>query len=252
MGPASAPEAVVEALVTSLHLLAGALGLGWSRRVGRVWAVVTEVPAPTMNGVWATSADTSAREIEAAAEAVSVHRIPYCIQARPECRAAAAEAADRRAMLIAPEIPLMTAVGAVSGAQPRELAVRRLEETESGLHAELAGRAFGAPPELFESIITETTLALPAARGYVGEVNGHPVCTAIAVTQGDAVGVFNVATTAEYRRRGYGAAVTARAISDGREAGATWSWLQASEVGRGAYERLGFHTLERWACWVAA
>ena len=107
-----------------------------------------------------------------------------------------------------------------------------------------------SPPDLFATIITETTLGLPAVRAYVGEVGGTPVATAIAATIGDAVGVFNVATAAEHRRSGYGAAVTARAISDGRAAGATWSWLQSTEAASRVYERLGFATLEQWSCWL--
>jgi ribosomal protein S18 acetylase RimI-like enzyme len=144
----------------------------------------------------------------------------------------------------------MAAVAPVSVTEPRELAIRRLEVGESRLHAELAGAAFEAPPDLFATIITETTLGLPAVRAYVGEVGATPVATAIAATIGDAVGVFNVATAAQLRRRGYATAVTSRAISDGRAAGATWSRLQSTEPASRVYDRLDFATLEQWSCWL--
>jgi hypothetical protein len=51
---------------------------------------------------------------------------------------------------------------------------RRLEVGESRLHAELAGAAFEAPPDLFATIITETTLARPAVRGYVARSEESP------------------------------------------------------------------------------
>lgn len=65
------------------------------------------------------------------------------------------------------------------------------------------------------------------------------------------MGIFTVATLQPHRQRGYGAAVTARAANDGLLSGATWVWLQSSEVGYGVYEHLGFRTLERWPCWVS-
>ncbi len=244
------PEAVAEAFIDCLRLLADAADLGWVRRANGVTLVLTKVPVATLNGVWATAAGARPEEIDAGLDDVAAHRLPYCIQARPPCHAAAAVVANRREMVAAPEIPLMVAVGPVSVTEPRELAIRRLEVGESRLHAELAGAAFEAPPGLFATIITETTLALPAVRGYVGEVGGVPVATAIAATIGDAVAVFNVATAAEHRGRGYGAAVTARAISDGRAAGGTWSWLQSTEPASRVYTRLGFATLEHWSCWL--
>jgi hypothetical protein len=243
-------DTIAEAFLECLRLLAGAAELGWVRQAGAVTSVLTTVPVATLNGVWATGAGAQPEDIDAGLDEIPVHGLPYCIQARPPCRAAAAEVAERRGMVAAPEIRLMTAVGAVSVTEPRELAIRGLEVGESRLHAELAGAAFEAPPELFATIVTESTLALPAVRGYVGEVGGTPVATAITVTIGDAIGVFNVATAAQHRRRGYGAAVTARAISDGRAAGGTWSWLQSAEPAARVYQRLGFATLEQWSCWL--
>jgi ribosomal protein S18 acetylase RimI-like enzyme len=244
------PGAVAEAFVDCLALLAQATELGWVRRSEGLTSLLTEVPVATLNGVWATGGGVRAEEIEAGLQDVAAHGVPYCIQARPACHDVAAEVAERRGMVAAPEIPLMAADGPVSVREPRELAIRRLEVGESRLHAELAGAAFQAPPDLFATIITERTLGVTAVRGYVGEVGGTPVATAIAATVGDSVGVFNVATAAPHRRRGYGAAVTARAISDGRAAGATWSWLQSTEGASRMYRRLGFTTLEQWSCWL--
>jgi GNAT superfamily N-acetyltransferase len=244
------PDAVAGAFIDCLRLLADAADLGWVRRTGAVTSVLTKVPVASLNGVWATAAGARPQEIDAGLDEVAAHGVPYCIQARPQCHAAAAGVAERREMVAAPGIPLMAAGGPVSVTEPRELAIRRLEDGESRLHAELAGAAFEAPPDLFATIITETTLALPALRGYVGEVGGTPVATAITATIGDAAGIFNVATVAEHRGRGYGAAITARAISDGRAAGATWSWLQSTEPASRVYRRLGFAALEQWSCWL--
>jgi N-acetylglutamate synthase len=65
------------------------------------------------------------------------------------------------------------------------------------------------------------------------------------------LGVFNIATPPESRRRGYGAAMTVRVLQDAAAHGCTWAWLQASPDGYPIYERLGFRTLESWYSWVA-
>ena len=54
------------------------------------------------------------------------------------------------------------------------------------------------------------------------------------------VGVYNVATVEDARRRGYGAAVTRRAIADGVTRGATVAILQSSDMGRPVYAAMGF------------
>jgi predicted GNAT family acetyltransferase len=101
-------------------------------------------------------------------------------------------------------------------------------------------------------LLPPVVLNLDGMRAYVGEVDGEVVTTALGMTRADNVGIFNVATPPEHRRRGYGAAVTARAAADGFAAGATWAWLQSSTAGYHVYEAIGFRTLERWLCWVRA
>ena len=55
-----------------------------------------------------------------------------------------------------------------------------------------------------------------------------------------------MATPAAFRRRGFGRAVTERAIRDGFEAGADLAWLQASELGRSVYASMGFRQVESY------
>jgi predicted GNAT family acetyltransferase len=95
-------------------------------------------------------------------------------------------------------------------------------------------------------------LSAPGVRCYVGEVAGVPVTTGVSLTQGSYVSIFNIATPPAYRGNGYGAAVTARAVSDGLAGGAAWAWLLASPSGFPIYERLGFRTVESWSYWLSA
>ena len=130
------------------------------------------------------------------------------------------------------------------------LAIRQLSADEAGLHAAVAARGFEAPEELFTQLMTSSVLGRPGLRCYVGEFDGEPVTTGLGAALGPSVGVFNIATPVEHRGHGFGAAITARAVSDGFADGAKWSFLESSVAGYNVYTRLGFATVERWDCWV--
>jgi ribosomal protein S18 acetylase RimI-like enzyme len=91
--------------------------------------------------------------------------------------------------------------------------------------------------------------ALASAVGYgedapwirwAGFVDGRAVASAGLMLAGGVAGIYNVATVPEARRRGIGAAMTARAVAAGRERGHEVAVLGASPLGRGVYERMGF------------
>ncbi len=75
---------------------------------------------------------------------------------------------------------------------------------------------------------------------YLGVVDGEPVTTAIGYQTGREVAIFSVITPRDYRRRGYGAAITAHATRAAFDNGADLAWLQTSEMGESVYRRLGF------------
>src|SRR5262249_19160338 len=99
-------------------------------------------------------------------------------------------------------------------------------------------------------VMTDDVLDLPAVRCYIGEVDGVAVTTGLAGLHGGWMGVFDIATPESYRRRGYGAAVTARIVEDALAIGTDQAYLQSSESGRGASGRLGFSTAETWSVWM--
>ena len=78
----------------------------------------------------------------------------------------------------------------------------------------------------------------------MGRVEDRPVTTAMGWTANGATGILQVATAPADRRRGYGAAVTSRAILDGFAAGADLAWLQTSGSGERLYRNLGFRQVE--------
>jgi ribosomal protein S18 acetylase RimI-like enzyme len=87
---------------------------------------------------------------------------------------------------------------------------------------------------------------------YVGYVNREPVATAATVLGGGAVGVYNVATLPDYRRRGYGEAVMRHALEEARrEHGIERTTLQSTPAGYGIYQRMGYRTVAKVTVYAA-
>jgi N-acetylglutamate synthase len=247
--------AAAAALVESWQHLEAAIPDGWTRTEPGAVAMVTGVEIPTLNGVWVASPYARADGVADLLDHVGATGLPHCLQARPGVAEQLHDLAAARGMKPEEHIPLMVLE------DPRDLAtnaatdallIRELRPPEAAVHARLAAAGFEAPAEPFLQLMTPSVLAAPGVRCYLGEVDGEPVTTAVGLALGSFVGIFNVATPPAYRRRGYGAAVTARAVADGVAAGATWAWLQSSGAGYHVYNRLGFRTTEDWQCWLSA
>lgn len=114
--------------------------------------------------------------------------------------------------------------------------------------------AFGSPPDAFDSVVegfaSEAKAQRSPARLYVGRAEGKPAATAIRFTNHQVAGIFFVGTLPEFRRRGFGEAITWRAAMDGRREGCIASYLQASEMGRPVYERMGYRVVADYQDWV--
>jgi hypothetical protein len=249
------PDVPAAALLqTWQHLLAG-IPDGWTQTGPGALAAVSGVALPTLNGVWVDSLDIDTVVVDNLLDRVAATGLPHCLQVRPVGDDQVNDLTTARGMTRdARAIPLMTLedFGQLGVAQEAgEMVIRELEPVDAHLHARLAAVGFEAPVEAFLQLMTPSVLAVPGVRCYLGEVGNQPVTTGLGVTLGTFVGIFNIATPAAHRRRGYGAAVTARAVSDGLAAGATWAWLQSSEPGYPIYKRLGFRTAEAWSCWLS-
>jgi GNAT superfamily N-acetyltransferase len=78
---------------------------------------------------------------------------------------------------------------------------------------------------------------------YVGYVDGQPVANSALVAAQRVAGVANIATLSSHRGRGIGEAMTAHVLKRGREFGCIMASLQASEMGKPVYERMGFRAV---------
>lgn len=93
---------------------------------------------------------------------------------------------------------------------------------------------------------TQQSYQAPNSYWHIAFESGVPVSAACGFLTGDTGGIYSVATPPECRRRGFAAAVTSAATNHLFELGATDVVLQASALGRGVYERLGFTTYDHY------
>lgn len=230
-------------------LCAGLAG-GWGRDGDGAAAMVTGCPAPTLNAVIAYrhgSADAAAALLDEIAAA----GYPHCLQTREGDDAAERLARDR-GMVATERVPLMLLHGAADLVAANDgVTIRSIGPDELPLHLELMVAGFETPAEVFAPMRDSTVLSQHGVTTYVALDDGEPVATALGTVSGGWVGVLNVATVPRHRRRGYGAALTARAVLDGLDAGAHSALLQSSRMGLPVYERLGFRTAEHWTVWLA-
>ncbi len=122
----------------------------------------------------------------------------------------------------------------------------------AGIEVHRAGvtAGFGSEPAVADGTACVGLLDRPECTVYVGYADGSPVVTGLGWRTGRTIGVYSIGTIGSARRRGYGAAMTARVMADGVAAGCDAAALQASEMGRPIYERLGFQTVVRYAAYT--
>lgn len=87
-------------------------------------------------------------------------------------------------------------------------------------------------------------------RHFVGRLGDRPVAGLTVFLGPEAAGIYHVDTIPEARGRGFGSALTARAMLAAHEAGYRYVVLVSSQLGHSVYRGLGFRDLGRWTVLV--
>ncbi|MFF3606861.1 GNAT family N-acetyltransferase [Streptomyces sp. NPDC002463] len=108
-------------------------------------------------------------------------------------------------------------------------------------YADLNSRAYGFSLEEGRDGLAGSTLWKDQVHAYLGLRDGVPVTCAATVEADGRLFVVLVATDPEWERRGYGEAVTRKALYEGaRATGLTRATLHATVAGAPVYPRIGF------------
>jgi GNAT superfamily N-acetyltransferase len=123
-----------------------------------------------------------------------------------------------------------------------DLEVRRAQDVEAlRAFTDTAGAAFGTPPELREMMMPPEAAAVDPDIAYiVGCCDGRAVATAMMFRVETTACIAGVAVLPEYRRRGFGTAITGAAIAAAAAAGCTAATLRSGPMSLGLYQRMGF------------
>ncbi|WP_017593019.1 GNAT family N-acetyltransferase [Nocardiopsis potens] len=108
-------------------------------------------------------------------------------------------------------------------------------------YADINSRAYGFPIEAGRDGIGGSALWKSGVHAYLGLRGGTPVTGAATLEADGRLFTVLVATDPEWERRGYGEAVTRKALYEGsRATGLTRATLHATEAGAPLYPRIGF------------
>lgn len=212
------------------------------------WAI-SGVPIVDCNGVFrADFANETESRIDAALEPFRQERMPMCWWIGPSSRPAdLGERLQSHGLVHVGNPPGMAVDLGESARDTRRSIDLQIEVVtdRAGLHdwTRVAGKGFGFPETLIDDLATASVGALREGSGlrlYLGFLKGVVVATAALVLGADSAGVYAVVTVPEARRRGIGATLTARALSDARDRGYRFAILQSSAQGYNVYRSLGF------------
>jgi ribosomal protein S18 acetylase RimI-like enzyme len=237
-----------EALCAATRRLAAVLEGGrFERRSGYDLVSFPTFPLPSFNGVWVMD-DETAEHIEAALQELEGTGLPLGVTTRRDRTPAAEDASRSLGLTQEDRIPGMVAAPAdINESVVDELQVLRVETADGFAQSlAIAAAGFEITAEILAPLYTLEVTGLDGLNVYLARVDGQDVATAINFVDGDAVGIYNVATPPEHRGRGYGGAITAHVARDGFAAGAEFAYLQSSLMGESVYRRLGFREVETY------
>jgi ribosomal protein S18 acetylase RimI-like enzyme len=236
------------ALETAWGRLLGAIDGGGFDRRGDLWiSLCPPIPVPQVNGPWVIEESEAAIDglPDALAEVDATGAWPW-LQTR-SAHSRVREAARALGLTHEERLPgmLLRPEELVEPHVAGELEVGLMRDDELTETNEVLASAFSVSRDLFD-LFTGLLVGVAGVSIYVGRVDGAVASTALGFTADGATGVFNVATPAEHRGHGYGAALTARVVRDGFAMGSAIAYLQSSDNGHGVYRRLGFRDVEEY------
>jgi hypothetical protein len=220
-------------------------------RAGGAVAILTDLPFDWFNQVLIEREGATPAGVLAGVDKARKHGDPFVVRLRDGIDDRFVVTLARAGLVAKEQDPTTPGMAAfpidrdtISVHAPRELRIRRVTDTVGiDAHRLVATAGFGTRPEVASGTACLHLLDRPGCVIYVGYDDGEPVVSGLGWRTGRTIGVYSIATIESARRRGFGAAMTVRIMADGVAAGCDVAVLQASELGRPIYERVGFRTV---------
>jgi hypothetical protein len=206
-----------------------------------------------MNVVFVTKALRNAEaQLSSGFDMLRERKLPFFVHMRADMDAAAERACERLGCREHDSVPGLAMAPIARGAKETDLEIHEVQDDAS--FAELAtvvGQSFDIP--LHEALAGMTGLrSHPNARCWLGYAGGRAVACSALIVIDSIAGVNVIGTLAGCRGRGYGEAMTWQTVNAGIDAGCSIAVLQASDMGRPIYERMGFRTVTTYKTYIFA
>ena len=220
---------------------------------GGVGVFGSGIPKPLFNQVISDDGATD-DELASGAHDLASRGAPFCVVLRrgiDDHLAAGLEALGlRRDAEIMPGLAREIA-GFTAGELPTDLAIRAVEgEADLDDVVSVAASGFEMPAAMIRDFVGPEPWRRPGWTLYLGTSAAEPVTVGLGVRTGPTIGIYWIATVPEARGRGFGEAMTRRVVAAGAAAGCDVAALQASDMGRPIYERIGFRTVIEYDIYV--
>jgi GNAT superfamily N-acetyltransferase len=211
------------------------------------------IPKPLFNQVITDDGATEAAVVRAVEE-IGARGVPYCVVLRRTVDDQDADLVMDLGLRHDPEVMPGMALGPIPfgvKAPDTQLDIRVVEdETGLGDHIAVIARGFDIPSAMARAFVGPKLLRHPGCTVYVGTLNGEPVTSGFTVRTGRTIGLYWIATIPEARGRRFGDAMTRRLVADAAAAGCDVAALQASDMGRPMYQRIGFRSVIEYDIYV--
>ena len=244
MRPAEQAQAHDHNFVTAIGMLAETLPSGSTARYGSIPTAITGVAGAFFNAAWVVERPEPA-DLQAALDGMRETGLPFTVHVRGDLDELISAAASYN-LTDEGRLPCFAMSRGPVPPPTADLSIERVGPSNWNEFLDATKVGFGMSLEMVEGLLAPGLVDDDRARLFVGKVDGRAVATAVGIRTGATVGIYNVATVPEARGRGIGTAMTWHVLADA-EPGWDVAVLQASEMGRPVYERMGFKLVREFA-----
>jgi ribosomal protein S18 acetylase RimI-like enzyme len=227
----------------TFRTMCGVIAGAWAEDVAGVPVAVTGLPVAFFNAAWSAE-DTQESALQAAIGRLGETGLPYVVHV-PAGAEALGGVAAALGLELQGQLPCFAIEPGPMPDPPAELRIERVDRANIDAFRVATVSGYGMAAPLVDQFYPDALVDLPQIRAFVGWSNGRPVAASLASRTHDTVGIYSVATVPESRRRGIGAAMTWHLLRDA-DPGWRLGVLQASEMGRPLYERMGFRLVREF------
>jgi hypothetical protein len=123
----------------------------------------------------------------------------------------------------------------------KDLTIKKVSTAEELAHfQEVAEKSYSLPPGVGSFAINDRILRLPDVEMFIGYTGDEPASISMLFQTGPVAGIYWVGTLEKFRNRGFGKEITAAPLVAGKNRGCSFASLQASDLGKPVYEKMGF------------